>query len=710
MYLYILSLIALACAQEYPAVDHTDIPSRAHHEYTKDTSLLVWPWRSYKTSPHNPPHMKVNHYAGPKMSDGYIFISPVNANNEDGTYGLTGTGYIFDHFGDLVFAAFEDSMGFCDAWVAGMTDFRPQEYQGKRYITYWNGCNHKGEHWGHRWGRVSFLDEEYEKFMINPDLGILKFDESSIGQIGNHEHQMTDRNTMVITVYNNTLQSLASIGGPEDAWVADGMFMEIDIKTGEVLFEWRALDHLDMKDSRFGYKTPGAGITKRVPWDWFHINSVQKVGDNYLISSRHHWAIYLISGKDGSQIWKLDGITGGDFGSIPETFRWQHHARAFNVTDAGMTVSLFNNMVNGKKTSKFQTQGLAFWLPMPASPDNPPVLVKRLQTPSHMLFSGTQGSYQMDLGNGEEFGKGNGFIGYGLAPYVREYGPANDGSQLLWQAQFGEEKAVMSYRGFKAEWRGTPKNWDPVALFEDTRGLVQHVYVSWNGATDITGWAVFAGKNEESLAAVGVAKKKAFETVFELAKHKCVRLGAIRDGEIIRMSNVACIDDESSLPGSDISTGEPIYSQQDYDDLKAQKKLLEAEKEELEAQKAELEGETWAAYRLFAEVALAVILIVAGGWIFVLWRDWRRRRQYGAVSHDDSGPFGLGLRLPRWQQSRNKTSLRDRNAAAAADYDESRLDDLTPRSDREKAVDSDHFGLTEDEDDEPSNSREPFIK
>ena len=514
---------------------------------------------------------------------------------------------------------------------------------------------------------------------------------------------MTDRNTMVISVYNNTLRSLAAIDGPEDAWVADGMFMEIDVATGEVLFEWKALDHLDMRDSRYGYKMPGAGITKRVPWDWFHINSVQRVGDNYLISSRHHWAIYLINGTDGSKIWKLDGINGGDFGSIPRTFRWQHHARAHNVSDAGMTVSVFNNMVNGKKTDKFQTQGLAFWVPMPASPSNPPVLVKKMQTPSHMLFSGTQGSYQMDLGNADEFGKSNGFIGYGAAPYVREYGPADDGSQLLWQAQFGEEKVVASYRGFKSAWRGTPKDWGPVVLFENTRRLQQHVYVSWNGATDISGWAVYAGDSKEFLNAIGVANKKAFETVFELNKFECVQLGAIRGGTIIRMSNVACIGDGASSAIADEASEPPWYTQSDIDALEAEKQLLEEEK-------AELEGETWAAYRLFAEVALGVILILAGAWSFILWRDWTRRKQYGAVPHDDIVPFGLGLRLPRWHQSRSQISSPDRTAAAAAEYDESRLDDLTPRSGREKAIDTDHFGLAEDDDDEAPSSREPFIR
>ena len=129
--------------------------------------------------------MKITKHRG-KLADGYIFISPANSNNEDGTYELTGTGFIMDHYGDLVFAAEETSMDFCEDWVAGMTDFRAQEYNGKPYITYWNGCNHKGEHWGHRWGRMTFIDDEYTNFTLNPDLHINTLDDAPKGQIGNH--------------------------------------------------------------------------------------------------------------------------------------------------------------------------------------------------------------------------------------------------------------------------------------------------------------------------------------------------------------------------------------------------------------------------------------------------------------------------------------------------------------------------------------------
>ncbi|KAF2716516.1 hypothetical protein K431DRAFT_289338, partial [Polychaeton citri CBS 116435] len=320
------------------------------------------------------------------------------------------------------------------------------------------------------------------------------------------------------------------------------MFFEIDVETKEVLFEWRALDWLSLDESRMGWDA-GGKADQHAPWDWFHINSVQLVGDNYLVNARHHWAMYLIDGKDGHIIWKFDGVNGGDFGSIPSgaEFRWQHHARAHNVSEQGMAISLFNNKVAGEENKHTQTEGLMFYLPLPANPAHPPTLLRRLTDPSEPLFAGTQGSYTANLGNGNQF------MGYGSLPIAREYGPASEGNDLRWQAQFGAVKSVQSYRVFKDTWHATPALWDPNLAVEKARsdswsehGKV-HCYVSWNGATEVEDWAVYAGQSDTGLQKVGVAKKMGFETKFELDGYKCVQVEAIQGGKAIRKSNVACV-------------------------------------------------------------------------------------------------------------------------------------------------------------------------
>ena len=391
---------------------------------------------------------------------------------------------------------------------------------------------------------MTFIDEAYSNFTINPDLGIISGDEATKGQVDVHEHQMTDRNTMLVSSYDLVPKDLERWSGPRDGWLYDSMFFEIDVKTSEVLFKWRALDHVPIRASKRMLSGRKTG-TEKAPWEWFHINSIQAIGEDYLISSYYYHTIYFISGKNGKVLWQLNGQEGGGTLSdgelsvpLPASFKGQHHARAHNISNDGMTISMFNN--NGGRKSN----ALAFYLPLPPSPYNPPQLVRRLETRSHPVGSATMGSYQMNLVNG------NGFVGYGRTPIAREYGQIVDGgpnSELLWEGQYGYIGAAQCYRTMKAEWYGTPKAWDPVAVFEEVRlnVLPPRVYVSWNGATNISDWMIYAGDKEDKLKLMGVAEKKGFETTFELRKKdlkRCVQLGAVRNGDVIRRSNVACIE------------------------------------------------------------------------------------------------------------------------------------------------------------------------
>lgn len=97
-----------------------------------------------------------------------------------------------------------------------------------------------------------------------------------------------------------------------------------------VLFSWSALDYLDPADS---YATPGStGTSESDPWDWFHINSVDKdAAGNYLVSSRHMHAVYYVSGASGEVLWTLGGnnssFTSTSDDANATTFYWQHDAR-----------------------------------------------------------------------------------------------------------------------------------------------------------------------------------------------------------------------------------------------------------------------------------------------------------------------------------------------------------------------------------------------
>lgn len=240
-----------------------------------------------------------------------------------------------------------------------------------------------------------------------------------------------------------------------------------------------------------------------------------------------------MSGTDGSIIWSIEGETGGSFGALPSdgTFRWQHFARPHNVTETSLDLSLFDNHISAIDNGTASSRGLVYHLELPASKSYIPQLLRRIETPYQELYCDSQGSYAPSLSNGNQV------LGYGQIAITREYGPATDGSDLRWEAQFGAVNAVQSYRAFKETWSATPAAWDPVLVVEGGKA-----YVSWNGATEVTDWNVYVGKRSSSCSLAGTAAKKGFETVFNVPKGtKYVQVGAVQAGAEVRKSNLVAI-------------------------------------------------------------------------------------------------------------------------------------------------------------------------
>jgi hypothetical protein len=547
-----------------------ELNGQNHFQVTR--ALGSWPSVTYKTSAHTPPYLNIE-WSGAKLAEGYIFLTP-----SDITHQRPAAGYVLDMEGNLIYAIDDTSVLGCTAWAAGITDLRVQAFYGRPHLTYWNGCNERGAHPGYRWGSMYLVDEEYLTFGLNPDLGIKSLDQATLGDVDMHDHEVTERSTVVVTSYNNTLLG--------SNYIADGLVFELDVETGNVLFEWHALDHLPTSATHY---CPSGDL----PWDWMHLNSAQKVGDNYLISARNHFSVYLVSGADGSIIWNLNGEGNGTWSDVPAPFRWQHHARASNVTTDGMTVSLFNNnnSPNTQLLEMRQSEALAYWVPTDTT--EPLKLVRQLRTESEPIYSIAQGSYQLDIGGG------HGFVGYGQVPRIREYGADGD---LLWQAKFGYENATMSYRAFKHMWHGTPRKWDPIVVFEPHEHQ-SRAYVSWNGATDISHWIVDACTKDNDCSLLGMVAKIGFETFFNLPSDvRCIRIGAVRREEIIRYSNIVCL-------------WEPDQSSVDLVSLDGE------QHPPLSGIDASIDNIEWYNWVL----TITGMMFLATG-IFIVWRDYKRRK------------------------------------------------------------------------------------
>lgn len=121
--------------------------------------------------------------------------------------------------------------------------------------------------------------------------------------------------------------------------VMEIFFDEVNLRTQEQTFHWRASDHVSLLESS---NPPPSADSEQKHWDWFHLNSVDKdMNGDFLVSARATNTIYLISRKDGSAIWRL----GGKNSSFTQDFEFsrQHHARIRKQTPKQMTITFFDN-------------------------------------------------------------------------------------------------------------------------------------------------------------------------------------------------------------------------------------------------------------------------------------------------------------------------------------------------------------------------------
>jgi arylsulfotransferase ASST/YHYH protein len=109
-----------------------------------------------------------------------------------------------------------------------------------------------------------------------------------------------------------TTADLSPYGGPSDATVLDAVIQEIT-PGGSVVWSWNSKDHIDLAETGRYYRqgpfmpNPVQLDDGRKGYDLVHVNAVQPVGDDLLVSLRHTDAVYKIARSNGAVIWKLGG-------------------------------------------------------------------------------------------------------------------------------------------------------------------------------------------------------------------------------------------------------------------------------------------------------------------------------------------------------------------------------------------------------------------
>ena len=391
-----------------------------------------------------------------------------------------------------------------------------QTYKGHRVLTWWKG---RVLSLGFGQGEDILMNSSYQTVARIPGGNGLKADL--------HELQLLPHDIAYITAYNPIRCDLTTVKGSRGGAIVDTAIQEIDIKSGLVRWEWHSLDHIGAPESEV--ETP----TDTIPWDYFHLNSIDPEPDgNLLISARSTWAGYQLESGTGKVLWRLGGNK-SSFKMGPGTqMAWQHDGRLLPNGE----LSFFDDGSN--PPIHHQSRAIRIRLDPKTREAH---LVSSLTHRDPPLLAASQGNMQT-LPNG------NTLVGYGGVPAISEF--ARDGS-LLFDAH--QPYDMSFYRAYRFTWSGRPSSPPAVLASRNNTGEETIVHASWNGATEVAAWRVLAGKHPGSLAPQTTIKAVDFESSTTLPeRYDYVEVQALdAAGRVLGTSHTSkVISYAASLPGS----------------------------------------------------------------------------------------------------------------------------------------------------------------
>jgi hypothetical protein len=413
--------------------------------------------RRYRSRPDlAPPFLDVT-TREPGLAPGLVFLTPANGANTDGPT-------ILDDTGELVWMR-PDTTG-------NATDLRVATYRGSPVLTWWEGANNAGIGVGEH----VIVDASYRE--------VARVRGGNGRSADLHELTLTDRDTAFLLADAGVGPTLVPGQAQPSPRVMDCAIQEVDLGSGRVLFEWHAVDHIDIAESVAPAPTGANDV-----YDYVHANSIDVDTDgNLILSARNTSAIYKIDRVTGRILWRLGGRR-SDFAMGPgAAFALQHDAR--RQPDGTLTIFDDGQAPGTSRAIVLRLDETA----MTAT------LLRELRQPEGLLAT-SQGNMQV-------LPDGHVFVGWGSLPRFSEF--AADG-RLLYDATFS---ASQSYRDLRFPWTGRPGEAPDVTV--DTQNGTMAVFASWNGATEVATWEVLAGRSAAAFRRVAAVPRDGFETQIDL--------------------------------------------------------------------------------------------------------------------------------------------------------------------------------------------------
>jgi EmrB/QacA subfamily drug resistance transporter len=374
-----------------------------------------------------------------------------------------------------------------------------QTYEGKPALAWWQGVVTKTGQTES--GEDIVVDQHYRQ------IARLK---GTDGWILTLHEMLIDGENAWVTANKNIAIDLSKYGGAYNGAMIDSAVQEYNLKTGKLLRTWDALDHVLLGQSYATLPTNG------FPWDAYHVNSVELVGNgSFLVSMRNTWAAYLVNIDTGKIEWTLGGRHTSFKLGQGAAFQWQHDVQL----RPGGTVTMYDDhccqLTSGGTNVKATGPSRGLELKLDT----------RQRTATLAAQYVRESDFAADyMGDSQPQPNGDVFVGWGSEPYFSEY---TRSGKLLLDGEFPWPD--LTYRATLEQWVGLPLS-PPTGAAVQASGKTT-VYASWNGATRLASWRVLAGTATGRLTAVTKTPKSGFETKIPMpANYKRFELQAL-DGE-----------------------------------------------------------------------------------------------------------------------------------------------------------------------------------